>query len=432
MKTASIEQLYIHYQKHPVITTDSRNCPSGSLFFALKGDRFNGNLFAEKALSDGCAFAIVDEAEYAKDNRYLLVDDVLTALQQLAAYHRRQLAIPVIGITGTNGKTTTKELTNAVLSEKYNTLATEGNLNNHIGVPLTLLKIRPEHEIAIIEMGANHPGEIKMLCEIADPEFGLITNVGKAHLEGFGSLDGVIRTKTELYQSLRHRDGTVFLHADNPYLPAYTDGMDVIRYGENGDGLFIKGRLTDCSPTLSFEFQINDQNPVSVATQLIGSYNLPNALAAAAIGAYFGVEESQISHALTNYHPENKRSQLIRTPKNTLILDAYNANPTSMMAALENFKLMKAEKKMLILGDMRELGAESEKEHQRIIEFLRENPFDRIVLVGDEFNKHPHPFIALADRNELAQWIAGNPTEGYHILIKGSRGIALEKGIDEL
>ena len=251
-------------------------------------------------------------------------------------------------------------------------------------------------------------------------------------MEGFGSLDGVIRTKTELYQSLRHRDGTVFLHADNPYLPAYTDGMDVIPYGENGDGLFIKGRLTDCSPTLSFEFQINDQNPVSVATQLIGSYNLPNALAAAAIGAYFGVEESQISHALTNYHPENKRSQLIRTPKNTLILDAYNANPTSMMAALENFKLMKAEKKMLILGDMRELGAESEKEHLRIIEFLRENPFDRILLVGDEFNKHPHPFIALADRNELAQWIAENPTEGYHILIKGSRGIALEKGIDEL
>ena len=259
MKTASIEQLYTHYQKHPVITTDSRNCPSGSLFFALKGDRFNGNRFAEKALSDGCAFAIVDEAEYAKNDRYLLVDDVLAALQQLAAYHRRQLAIPVIGITGTNGKTTTKELSNAVLSEKYNTLATEGNLNNHIGVPLTLLKIRPEHEIAIIEMGANHPGEIKMLCEIADPEFGLITNVGKAHLEGFGSLDGVIRTKTELYQSLRHRDGTVFLHADNPYLPAYTDGMDVIRYGENGDGLFIKGRLTDCSPTLSFEFQRNDQ-----------------------------------------------------------------------------------------------------------------------------------------------------------------------------
>lgn len=432
MNTISIEQLYNIYLQHPMVTTDSRNCPEGSVFFALKGDNFNGNKFASGALDSGCSFAVIDEPEYAADSRYLLVPDVLTALQELAAYHRRQLTIPVIGITGTNGKTTTKELTKAVLSAKFNTLATEGNLNNHIGVPLTLLKIRPEHEIAIIEMGANHPGEIEMLCNIADPEYGIITNVGKAHLEGFGSLEGVIKTKTELYDFLRARNGKVFLHADNPYLPPYAKGLSTIAYGEDKDNLFLWGELTDCTPYLSFRFKVEKQPAEEVHTQLIGSYNLPNTLAAAAVGAWFGISPQDIRISLESYEPANKRSQLVKTEKNTLILDAYNANPTSMMAALQNFQAMHVAHKMLILGDMRELGAESAIEHERILEFLDTCDFDRVLLVGPEFNAHPHSFVGLNNISELKEWITAHPVSDFHILIKGSRGIALETGIEGL
>ncbi|MEG1379082.1 MAG: UDP-N-acetylmuramoyl-tripeptide--D-alanyl-D-alanine ligase [Bacteroidales bacterium] len=423
------EQLYEIYLSHPVITTDTRNCPAGSLFFALKGERFNGNRFAAKALEAGSAFAVVDEAEYATDHRYLLVEDVLKALQDLARHHRNQLSIPIIGITGTNGKTTTKELTRSILAMRYHTLATEGNLNNHIGVPLTLLKIAPEHEMAIIEMGANHPGEIEFLCNICRPDYGLITNVGKAHLEGFGSLEGVIKTKTELYASLRATGGKVFLHAENEYLRPKADGLETILYGNTQDA-YLSGELIGCAPFLSFAIQ-SGQTPLPINTQLIGSYNLPNCLAAAAIGRYFRVSDEMIKDALENYEPANKRSQMLKTEHNSIILDAYNANPTSMLAALVNFRDMTVENKTLILGDMRELGAESRKEHQRILDFLQETNFEKVILVGEEFNTLAHPYNGFQTTEELKAWLRQHPVANRFILVKGSRGIALE-GVVEL
>ncbi|MEG1586215.1 MAG: UDP-N-acetylmuramoyl-tripeptide--D-alanyl-D-alanine ligase [Bacteroidales bacterium] len=426
----SLETLYNLYLQHPVITTDTRNCPSGSIFFALKGDRFNGNEFAKQALESGSAYAVIDQPEYQTDERFLLVTDVLSTLQLLAAHHRKQLRIPVIGITGTNGKTTTKELTRAVLSTRFNTLATEGNLNNHIGVPLTLLKITPAHEIAIIEMGANHPGEIEMLSNIACPDFGLITNVGKAHLEGFGSFEGVIKTKTELYESLRQSNGKVFLHAENSYLAPYTHNLQTISYGET-PGLFVSGKMISCSPLVSFKLS-DPQNEIQIDTNLIGSYNLPNLLAAAAIGSYFGITFAEIKSALESYQPANKRSQLVKTARNTLILDAYNANPTSMMAALVNFRDMQVENKTLILGDMRELGNESKKEHERILQFIQETGFDSVFLVGHEFNALPHPFKSFGSAIELKEWFTQHPITNRFILVKGSRGIALETGIESL
>lgn len=426
----TIETLYTIYRQHPVITTDTRNCPPNSLFFALKGDKFNGNRFAAQALEAGAAFAVIDQPEYKADDRYILVDNVLKTLQDLAAFHRNQLRIPVIGITGTNGKTTTKELTAAVLSSRYKTLATEGNLNNHIGVPLTLLKIKPEHEMAIIEMGANHPGEIKALCQIARPDFGLITNVGKAHLEGFGSLEGVIRTKSELYDFLRQTGGKVFLHAENELLTPQAHHLEHILYGTAPDN-FVWGKMISCSPTLSFEFTVNGQT-MPVDTRLIGSYNLPNLLAAVAIGSYFGVTPLQIRQAIETYEPTNKRSQLIRTDKNTLILDAYNANPTSMMAALINFRDIQASNKTLILGDMRELGADSHQEHQHIIDFIRKSDFDSVFLVGEIFNAHDHPYKGFATTADLKEWLGLHPLTDRYILIKGSRGIALETALSEL
>lgn len=423
------EQLYEIYLSHPVITTDTRNCPDSSLFFALKGERFNGNQFAANALEAGSAFAVVDEAKYAIDERYLLVKDVLKTLQDLARHHRDQLSIPVIGITGTNGKTTTKELTHSILTTHYRTLATEGNLNNHIGVPLTLLKITPEHEIAIIEMGANHPGEIEFLCSICRPDFGLITNIGKAHLEGFGSLEGVIKTKTELYASLRATGGKAFLHAENEYLTPKTAGLETILYG-NARKAYLSGKLIDCAPFLSLAIQ-SGETLLPINTQLIGSYNLANCLAAAAIGRYFGISDEAIKEALENYKPANKRSQMIKTEHNTVILDAYNANPTSMMAALINFRDMAIENKFLILGDMRELGAESHKEHQRILDFLQEVNFEDVILVGEEFNMLAHPYKGFQTTEELKVWLHQHPVANHFILVKGSRGIALE-GIVEL
>ncbi|MGL4292459.1 MAG: UDP-N-acetylmuramoyl-tripeptide--D-alanyl-D-alanine ligase, partial [Bacteroidales bacterium] len=329
-----IDRLYNLYLQHPVVTTDTRNCPAGSLFFALKGEKFNANEFAASALQNGASYAVIDQPEFASDQRYIVVENVLETLQQLAAHHRSLLNIPIIGITGTNGKTTTKELTHAVLSTRYNTLATEGNLNNHIGVPLTLLKIRPSHEIAIIEMGANHPGEIDFLCNIAKPDFGLITNVGKAHLEGFGSFEGIIKTKTELYASLRKTDGTVFIHSENTFLTPYTVGMKTIPYSTeckdrhpHDAPVTTCGCLDSCNPCVSFLLQVQDEK-IRIQTNLIGSYNLMNLVAAAAIGNHFQIPEEAIAAALTAYEPANKRSQLIQTKNNTLILDAYNANPT--------------------------------------------------------------------------------------------------------
>lgn len=430
-----LSALYQIYLKCNVITTDSRNCPEGSLFIALKGDSFNGNAFASHALNDGCAYAMIDEAAYADkhDTRYILVDNCLETLQQLANYHRKQLGTRIIGITGTNGKTTTKELIAAVLAQSHNVLYTLGNLNNHIGVPLTLLRLKAEHTLAVIEMGANHPGEIKFLVDIVEPDYGIITNVGKAHLEGFGSFEGVIKTKGELYDYLRKKDDSIiFIHHDNPYLTNIATGLHQIPYGSD-ETLYVNGNITGNSPYLTFEWKAGKAGErYEVRTQLIGEYNFPNALAAITIGSYFGVEAHKINEALSNYTPQNNRSQLKNTINNTLIIDAYNANPTSMMAALENFNRMNAEHKMLILGDMRELGEESITEHQKIVDFINKHGFEKVLLVGKQFAASRHSYQTFADAQELIQMLQENKPTNYTILIKGSNGIKLSSIVDYL
>lgn len=417
------------------VTTDSRNCPQGSLFIALKGDNFNGNAFASKALENGCRYAVIDEAAYLPpdDDRYLLVADGLQALQQLSRYHRRQMGIPVIGITGTNGKTTTKELIAAVLSQHYHILYTQGNLNNAIGVPLTLLRLTADHELAVIEMGASHPGDIRELAAIAEPDYGIITNVGKAHLEGFGSFDGVIRTKGELFDFLRRRgDSTIFLHHDNPYLKEIAFGLNPICYG-SADELYVNGRVTGNSPYLAFCWKAGKEGEShEVQTQLIGEYNFANALAAVTIGRFFGVEAEKIDKALAGYTPQNNRSQLKQTAYNTLIIDAYNANPTSMMASIGNFRNMNAPQKLLILGDMRELGKESAEEHQKIVDYLEACAFDEVWLVGNEFAQTRHTYPHFPDAATLIAWLQTNRPTGKTILIKGSNGIKLSSITDYL
>ena len=432
MKLSALYQIFLDCQ---LVTTDSRNCPEGSLFIALKGESFNGNAFAGKALETGCAYAVIDESEYAieGDQRYILVDDCLQTLQQLANYHRRQLGTRVIGITGTNGKTTTKELISAVLSQSHNILYTLGNLNTHIGVPSTLLRLKAEHDLAVIEMGANHPGEIKFLSEIVEPDCGIITNVGKAHLEGFGSFEGVIKTKGELYDFLRKKEGsTVFIHHDNAYLMNIAEGLNLIPYGTEDD-LYVNGRITGNSPYLTFEWKAGkDGKSYQVQTQLIGEYNFPNALAAITIGRFFGVEDAKINEALAGYTPQNNRSQLKKTDDNTLIIDAYNANPTSMMAALQNFRNMEVPHKMLILGDMRELGAESAAEHQKIADYLKECAFEKVWLVGDQFAAAEHSFQTYPNVQEVIKELEADKPKGYTILIKGSNGIKLSSVVDYL
>ena len=425
----NLETLYkIFCQCDCTITTDSRHCPVGSLFFALKGDTFDGNAFAANALEAGCAYAVVDNPEIvpAGDTRYLLTNNCLLALQALARHHRRQLGTRIIGITGTNGKTTTKELIAAVLQQRYRLLYTEGNLNNAIGVPLTLLRLRPEHELAVVEMGASHPGDIRELVEITEPDMGLITNVGKAHLEGFGSFEGVIRTKGELYDFLRNRPGAfIFLHADNPYLQKMAEGLPCVTYG-NEEGTYIQGRIANCSPFLTFVWQRDGESLAhTVQTQLIGNYNLPNVLATVAVGCYFNVDADAIDRALAAYTPKNNRSQLQHTADNTLIIDAYNANPTSMMAALDNFRLMDAPHKVAILGDMRELGTDSADEHQKIVDYLKKCDFEQVVLVGDQFAATRHSYETYADAPALIKTLKREKTTGKTILIKGSNGIRL-------
>ncbi len=430
MNLSALYQIFLDCQ---LVTTDSRNCPEGSLFIALKGESFNGNAFAGKALETGCAYAIIDEPEYAVegDQRYILVDNCLQTLQQLANYHRRQLGTQVIGITGTKGKTTTKELISAVLSQSHNILYTLGNLNNHIGVPSTLLRLKAEHDLAVIEMGANHPGEIKFLSEIAEPDCGIITNVGKAHLEGFGSFEGVIKTKGELYDFLRKKEGsTVFIHHDNAYLMNIAGGLNLIPYGTEDD-LYVNGRITGNSPYLTFEWKAGKAGETyQVQTQLIGEYNFPNALAAITIGLFFGVEAAKINEALAGYTPQNNRSQLKKTNDNTLIIDAYNANPTSMMAALQNFRNMEVPHKMLLLGDMRELGAESAAEHQKIADYIKECDFEEVWLVGEQFAAAEHSFKTYPNVQEVIKELETNKPKGYTILIKGSNGIKLSSTVD--
>ena len=427
-----MKDLYELFLQHPTITTDSRDVPEGSMFFALKGETFDGNAYAKAALEQGAAYAVIDEKEYAEeDNEHLLlVEDVLTTLQQLAKYHRVHLGTPIIGITGTNGKTTTKELIATVLKKKYNVLYTQGNFNNHIGVPKTLLQLTKEHDIAVIEMGANHPGEIKTLVEIVLPDFGIITNVGKAHLLGFGSFEGVIRTKGELYDFLRAIEGTVFINNENPHLLGISKGLKLVKYGQTEtDGLLVKGQLVECNPFLKFEW-----NGGVVQTRLIGSYNLDNALAAACIGTYFEVPSNDICDALAEYTPSNNRSQLTITKDNKLVVDAYNANPTSMKAALDNFRLIQADHKMCILGQMGELGDVSEEEHQKVIDLIGEGDFEQVWLVGDNFAKTRHPanYRLFANVEEVKTAISTQKPRGFLILIKGSNSNKLVQTVELL
>lgn len=437
-----ISELYKIFTEHPVVTTDSRDCPAGSLFFALKGASFNGNKFASVALDKGCAYAIVDESEYATDPRCLLVDDCLHTLQQLALMHRRTLGTRIIGITGTNGKTTTKELTAAVLQEKYNVLYTAGNFNNDIGVPKTLLRLKPEHEVAVVEMGASHPGDIKTLVDIVEPDYAIITNVGRAHLQGFGSFEGVIRTKGELYDFMRENrfasatnnapvqpERTVFIDNDNPHLNSIANGLRLVHYGcADADNLYVQGRVTGCEPTLNFEWKSEtDATWYGVNTHLIGTYNIANMLAAATIGLYFGVSAQQINHALSGYVPSNNRSQFEQTKDNRLIVDAYNANPTSMAAALDNFAQIKAEHKMVIIGDMKELGVVSHDEHQKIVDMLKALNIETVWLVGAEFEHcdTPQSFRLFDNVEQVKEAIAADKPHGKYILVKGSNSTKL-------
>ena len=420
-----ISTLYRYFTECSSVVTDSRECKQGALFIALRGKNFDGNAFARQALEQGCRYAVVDEVSYAKENdeRILLVDDCLKALQQLANYHRRRLAKPVIGITGTNGKTTTKELIASVLKEKYKVLYTEGNLNNHIGVPLTLLRMTQETELAVIEMGASHPGEIAALCKIVEPDYGIITNVGRGHLEGFGSFEGVIKTKGELYDFLRKKSGAkIFIQHENPYLNAISAGLDCIFYGTD-DNLYVSGRLISCAP---FDWKAGGISH-EVRTHLIGKYNLDNLLAAVAFGRYFDVPDKNICRALENYEPHNNRSQFVQTKKNCLIVDAYNANPSSMRAALENFRDMPGKPKMVILGDMKELGEASEEEHQKIVALLKEYAFGRTVLVGEEFGKVCGDFEWYADTDKAIAAVQSDKPENFFILIKGSNSMKLSR-----
>ena len=365
-----IAHIYRLFKQYPIVVTDTRKIVSDSLFFALKGDNFNGNKFALSAIEKGCRFAIVDEKEFAIDDRFILVDDVLTCLQDLAREHRRELNIPILAITGTNGKTTTKELVHEVLKRKFNAVATVGNFNNHIGVPLTLLSMNQDTEFGIVEMGANHPEEIKFLCEIAEPNFGLITNVGKAHLEGFGSFAGVIKTKKELYDYLHQEKGKVFVNTDNPLLKSMLHEQEVITYGNNEEAC-SKAKFLQAEPYLVLELRSSKIGKLYIKTKLIGAYNFENALAAVTLGRFFGIEEIDIKNALEEYLPSNNRSQLKQTENNVLFLDAYNANPTSMKVAVENFANMSRKNKVLILGDMLELGEDAEKEHASLLELIQ-------------------------------------------------------------
>ena len=420
-----ISTLYTCFKECGKVTTDTRNCPKDSMFIALKGETFNGNAFAREALAKGCRYAVVDEKEYADAENILLVDDCLKALQALAREHRRKMGTRIIGITGTNGKTTTKELIATVLQKRYKVLYTQGNLNNHIGVPLTLLNLTDEHELAVVEMGANHPGEIRTLVNIAEPDCGLITNVGKAHLEGFGSFEGVVKTKSELYDYLRSKKKAfIFLDKDNKVLCQASAGLKTVEYGMENEVLPVSGKLHACAPFLAFEWKHAGINH-NVQTHLIGSYNIKNALAAIAIGRYFDVSAEAICEALEDYVPSNNRSQLTETADNHLIVDAYNANPTSMMAALENFRLMEVLHKVVVLGDMKELGEGSTEEHRKIAAYLQTCGFERIILVGTEFGKVKGSFEHYLDVEALKQIFAQNKPKGKFILIKGSNSMKL-------
>lgn len=428
MKNISTEQLYQIYQKHPIISKDSRKVENDCIYFALKGDNFDGNRFAKKALEAGAAYAIVDDPSFVKSKQYLLVKDSLEALQELARYHRKQLAIPIIGITGSNGKTTTKELIHQVLRTEYNCIATAGNYNNHIGVPLSILSIRKYHELAVIEMGANHQGEIDFLCSIAQPNYGLITNIGKAHLEGFGGVEGIKKGKSELYRYIQKHNGKVFLNGDDKVLAELAKGTDQITYG-NEEKNECHGEILKAKPTIELKWSHNSRSETA-KTQLYGSYNFYNMLAAACIGSYFKISNEKIKTALENFQSQNNRSQLIQKDNFEVYLDAYNANPSSMVVALENFVSNNFENQIVILGDMFELGEDSRTEHQNIIALVKTLNIKAACFVGNNFflERDSFPDYDFFQSTDKAKdWFEKQDKSESHILIKGSRGMAMER-----
>jgi len=428
MKT--IPELYDTFVTCGKVSTDTRKIEPGSMFFALKGANFNGNRFAAEALEKGAAYAVIDEADFQQGERFLLVDDGLTALQNLAHHHRMLLDIPIIGINGTNGKTTTKELLHAVLSQKYQTLATKGNLNNHIGVPLTLLEITKDTEIAIIELGANAIGEIATLCRIAHPTYGLTTNIGKAHMEGFGGLEGAIRGESEQYDYLRKTNGTVFINSQNPILSNMAKRFEApYFYPAKND--YFHCEFISADPFVRYRHE----NGQEVETQLLGGYNFENIAAALCIGKYFEVPPELANQAVATYQPSNKRSQIIKKGSNTIILDAYNANPDSMQAAIENLKAMQAPQKVAILGDMYELGEDSPQEHRAIGEQLASAGFTQTILCGELMKEAADAHAEaqyFTQKSELEAYLTEHPIQDSTVLLKASRGIALETLVDLL
>ncbi len=418
----NIEKIYQQYTKSYTVTTDSRCITKDCVFVALKGEHFDGNDFAYKAAEDGIAACVIaDRQDLPRHERLFVVEDSLKTLQQLAKHHRESLDIPVIGITGTNGKTTTKELIATVLLTKYNIVYTQGNFNNHLGVPLTVLRIKPETEIAVVEMGANHPGEIRQLAEIAQPTIGIITNIGRAHLEGFGSYEEIIKTKFELYQYVHEHDGMLFVSKDDRLLMDLSGDMPKITYGGNSNST-INGDFVSANPFLKVSHCWHEFD-----TKLIGEYNFSNVMAAIAIGWRFGIDIYDMHNAISAYTPTNGRSQLVETHKNRVILDAYNANPTSMNHAVRNFRNICKEDNLLILGDMRELGADSQKEHETIFELINELGFSNVILVGQEFKKvcKNSSFLTFDNINDLCKHIENHPIKGMDILVKGSNGMKL-------
>ena len=431
----NIEPLYEIYKKHPVICTDTRSISEGCIFFALKGASFNGNNFAADAVSKGAAFAVIDDPQKKQDERFILATDALATLQHLANYHRRQLRCPVLAITGSNGKTTTKELISRVLAKKYRTHATKGNLNNHIGVPLTILSAPAHCELLVVEMGANHRKEIGLLSAIAMPDFGIISNVGKAHLEGFGGFDGVKKGKGELYEFLSAHHGCAFVNGDNPHLREMIRTHNVKRrivYGKD-EGFDCSGKLLAQFPFLEVEWKTT-RHKGKISSRLIGEYNFENILAAVCIGSYFGVDPAAMCKAIEEYVPDNSRSQIVKRGSNTILLDAYNANPASMEAALKNFSLMEGQNKIVFLGEMAELGNESEREHLQIAELLGSMKFKKVILVGDNFAKRPAvlPAEYFSSSSEAANWAKSQNISDATILIKGSRSSKMEVVLESL
>lgn len=424
-----IIDIYKAFLQSTGISTDSRNCPAGSMFVALKGERFDGNQYVKAVLEEGAAYVISDCADFINEDHVFVVKDALSTLQDLARYHRRQLGIPIVAITGTNGKTTTKELLAAVLSSQFNVKATVGNFNNHIGVPLTLLSFDASMDIGVVEMGANHIGEIKALCEIAEPNYGMITNVGKAHLEGFGSFDGVKTAKGEMYDYLQKSSGCIFINKENAHLQAMAQlNEQRFEYGQGGD---VDGEIEQLAPFLSVKWGKKNQfNSYHVQTNLIGGYNLENILSAIAIGVYFKVDEKNINSALESYQPTNNRSQFVETKSNKVIMDAYNANPSSMEVAISNFSMVEAEYKTIILGGMKEMGEDSDAEHEKLVKLIGQHDFANIILVGDEFKAYDkiktnvHWF---SNQEQLSSYLSENPIVKNYILVKGSRSNQLEK-----